>query len=806
MLDVLYAAARSVRRNWIFSVTVVVLIAVGIGIVSSTFALVDAVILRKLPVADPDRLVNINSVNEEGQAAIPRSIYRGMVQRFGAEAQMFGWTQSVVQVDINGESQMAGVLYVTGAYHTVMGGRPELGRLLTRDETDPSAVISDRFWRRSFGGDPNVLGKTIYVGNLPLIIIGVTRSDYRDVGNFARPDLTIPLDIGMRLENVSTQMAERYGLEITALLAPGVTITQAQAQLNGWWPELLVETVPAGRMLEPWQRGIGSKVLAWPGSHGRNWVSKELIRALLIALGMAAILLFTVCANVGGLMVARGISRERETAIRLALGARYRHIVRQWLAESLLLSALAAPCGMLLAWWGARFGAGFLPYRDMDYGVAINAHVIAVAIGLSLVTTAIAGLLPAFRIRSLNAVEIVKTGNPLASIRFGLRKTLIAAQVATAVLLLVASASFLQTIVALLDANLGFDPHHTFVFMLTGKTPWSNAGPAYFQELQQRVRSLPGVQSAALADSAPMQMSAASPRTVSIPGEAFVTSANSFCVWPGFFQTVGLALVNGRDFNLSDRDAVVLTEDLAHQLFQHESPLGQSISIGSLANTSAKLSNLLVIGIVGNAKLTSPGQQNMRAVFLPCVRDWNPPETRYGMALVVRTTGTISGLETGVRQEIEGMDKQFVYRVATGDELVDGSIRRERILASISSLFGTISLFLALVGIYALIAYIVACRRRELGIRMALGARRFDLVSLLLREIVPVILIGELIGIGIALAAGRVFQSFLFGATRGQARPMIVALFVMTAVGVLATYLPVYRAAKLDPARALHHD
>jgi putative ABC transport system permease protein len=805
MSDDVRVAQRYLSRNVFFTLCCVLLVSLGVGILSSTFALVDAVVLRKLPLQDADRLVNINSLDANGESAVPRSIYLQMRDGYPAVSQLFSWTQGLTQVQIREKTAMASVLYVEGPYYNVMAGVPELGRLLSPNEVGPFVVLSDRFWRTNLGADPNVIGSVIRSGSISLTILGVTRPDYRDIGNFVRPDLTLPFAVGMTLGNYAPSASERYRVEVAGLLQPGVNIPQAQAQLDAFWPQVLQNTVPSGMTLDEWQRKVGQRARVWSGSRGRNWLPKELKRSLIFALGMAAILLITVCANVSGLILARNVDRQREFAIRVAVGASVWQMVRQSLAENLLLSAAAIPGALLMAWWGSRLGASYLPYPDMDYGIDINARVVLLAIALIVLTTVFSGLLPLLRIRTLNIAGLVQGGNPLSSTRIGFRKLLLSAQIAMSVLLLIAAGLFVQTIIGLLGLNLGFNPHGTLVFMITGKTPWTSASAGYFEELQDAVRTLPGVREAVLASSAPLQLSQIFPEDVKNSDGTQVVSADPVCVWPGFFDTTQIRFVEGRDFNFSDRDAVVLTEDLASQLFPQQPAVGRYISLHS-ASVKGPGSNLSVIGVVHNARISSPTQLHLRSFFTPCLRDWTAPETRYAMTLLVRTQGDIAGLKDEVRSAVEQRGKQFVFRVTTGDELVGRSMRHERMLATLSSVFGTTCLLLSAVGLYALIAFIANTREREMAIRLALGASRLRVAVLILGEILAVLLIGELCGLAIAIPAKRLAETFVFGAAAWQAVPIIFAILLMFVTGMFAAYWPVQRLTRIDPSRALHHE
>ena len=526
---------------------------------------------------------------------------------------------------------------------------------------------------------------------------------------------------------------------------------------------------------------------------------------MLIVLGMALVILVTVWANIAGLFVARGLRKQKDLAIRLALGAGHMRIVRECVAEALILSSIGAIVGAVLAKWVASSaGTHLLPVGDADFDVTLNGRVVAGTIALAILTAVMAAIAAAARVMNISIIDVVKTGNPLSNARAGLRKVLLSVQVGTAVLLLCGSALFLQTMQKLTTADLGFQPQGLSAFMLAGKAPWSNAGPDYFRELQDRIRNLPGVVAVGLTNNAPMEMGRDFPEPVSTGSGGPSGSGARYCVWPGAFRALGTPLLEGRDFTAQDHDTVILDRELAGTLFGTATALGRTIVAGQPSRTQPP-HPLVVVGVSGALKLVS-ARQPARSFFVPCVREWKSPETAYAMTLVVRSARPLSALEPEGRKEVNPLGEPFVYRLATEPQLIASSTHYERMLATVATVFGTPSLVLAAVGLYALIAFVVASRMREFGIRMAVGASGRDLMWLVNREVLGVVAIGSAAGLAASFLLAKSLASFLFGVQPADVPTFAAVVVLTTLVAMVAAYLPGRRASRLDPACVLRQD
>jgi predicted permease len=598
-------------------------------------------------------------------------------------------------------------------------------------------------------------------------------------------------------------------VEVTARLKKRVTLAQVQHRLDALWPRLLAETIPPGQSLEEWTRTAGAQARVLPGSRGIVWTDDRLPRATVALFFLAGLVLLAMCSNLAGLLLSRGLSRQMEFAVRMALGATRGDVVRHALAEVFVLSVFGGLAAILLAIWLTRLCSELLSlgnpvgFLGLDYRVRVDGRVAAFAVVAALATAMAAQIIAALRFSSMDIGDLLRLGGLNVSARFSSRKVMLAIQVAAAMVLVSGSVVFVRTLQLLARVDGGFRTEGVLIFRLAGRMPWSEGRPEFFQELLRRVRAIPSVAAAGLADRVPMEWNydTADPISASHGSSTLEVKSDSGCTWPGFFEALKIPLVAGRDFRESDQDAVLLTRELAHGLFRGVDPLGSYVRIGK----APQVQTLQVIGVIGDVRFRSPRQEETRMFFAPCRQVWKGTQTSYAMSLAVRARGAPAEVESAVRREIEAMGRQAVYQVISLEGLVAKSTRNESILATIAAWFGAFTLVLTCAGVYALIDLTASARRRELGIRMALGANGRIILQLLLKDLVRVIGLGACAGLVVTAAVARVYRAFLYGMAESEPLLMSLALAIVILSALAAALLPAWRAARLDPGSVLRH-
>jgi predicted permease len=777
---------------------VALLIALGIGMTSATFAIVDAVLLRKLPVPNPDELIHIAGATEDMGGTLPLSVFERLDRKLATAAGVFAWISTGVDVQFPDRAEVAGILGVTGDYYAMMGARPQLGRLLLPSDTEAVAVVSDGFWRDYLGADPDVIGKTIRAGIIPLVVVGVTEPRFQDADSLSRQSLTVPINVGMRIMSISAEQAAGLPVTVVARLTPGATMNQALAELEAMWPGLVGATLPSGQNLDQWTRQVGQKPQLQPFNRGRRSVADRLRPGLLLVFALAVVMLAGVCVNVAGLLLASGFQRQNEVAVQIAIGASRWRIARQWLAEALLLGALGAVGGVLLSSWFAPLGAHLVPYTT-GIDIVVDVRIATLAGLTAIVAALLSALIPALRVSAIQPAGLIKSWDPLSARRLNLRKMLLALQVAISVVLLVGSSLFVGTLAGLTQVELGFQPDHVVTALLAGKSPWRDAGADYFRQLIERARSIPGVRMASLVSRPPMERSREALEPMKAEGSPLESTAMRVCTWPGLFETLGMPLYRGRDFNYIDRDAAIISSELEAELFPGGDAIGSIIRAGNRDRPV----HLNVVGVAGNARFATLRQSHTRTFFVPCAREWPARQTGIVMSLLARIEPGATGVEQALRQEVENMGLQFVRRTTTLPMLIDDSLKQERMLATVSTSFGFISLILTSVGLYALVAFLVRSRLREIGIRIALGATGRQVAWLVQKEILWTVLAGAAMGLAAAAAASHWISSFLFGMAPTDPVALAGSVLALLFVGAAAGYIPARRASALEPSATL---
>ena len=786
----LRSAWQTLARSRSVAGLIVALIAIGIGLNSAVFTVLDQMVLRKIAVTDPDRLVHFNGFSGGFREPVPYTILQRLRERTDLFAGVSGWIDQVVPIEVDGETAPALMVRVDGDFYRVTGAHPQIGRMLTREDSGPVAVISDQFWKGRLGGDPNVLGRTVRIGKAVLTIVGVMPKQFSGMIANVSSDVSVPLNAF----KVSR-------LEPVARLQPGVTLESAAAQIQAMWPRLVAETVPPKRSAIEWTADSGATVSVESASRGEFLWRAEYERPLVLLLGMAALVLLIVCANLAGLLLARGVSRQKEMAIRMALGASRARLVRQFLLESLILAFAGGAVGLLIARWGSSVGASFLPMGNVPFDDGMNPRALGFAAGLSSLTTLAFGLMPAILTTRISVIQAIKGATGSRSSGHGIRRNLLVMQVALSVVLAAGALLFAITLARLAAEPLGFHYDRVLVLVVQGKSSNLELGREYFNELLRRLRALPGVEGVSIANEMPMQYPNYGGRgELSASAEAWET-AEAHCAFPEYFATLGAPVLQGRAFRSQEANSIVISQMLSRRLFGAKSSIGRTLR----EKREGKTTDREVVGVVGDMKYGSPRAQTAPAFYLPCLQEWTPKDAgTNGMSIAVRGAG--AGLERAVRREIEALGRQVVFRATPLRDLVGLRMLRERMFLVVTSVYGVVTLAVVGVGLYGLMIFLVASRTREIGIRIAIGARRGDVLWLLAREVLLVLGTGLGFGIVGAVMGTKLVASYLFGAEALE--PLVFALtaLVLALIGAAAAFVPARQALAVQPMDALRQE
>jgi putative ABC transport system permease protein len=808
LLQDLRFGARGLLKNPAFTGVAVLALALGVAANTAIFSVVHAVLLNPLPYRDASRLAMVweyNRPRDQHQNVINPGNFLDWKEQTDAFEDMAAFYDSRLNLTEAGEPGEVTVQFANANLLTLLGADPLIGRNFTPDDARPDAqsvvIISHQLWQGRFGGDPSVLGRTLRLNGGPAEVIGVMPAGFQFFvrkGSLAGKPADMWSPFGWTEQNRVRR--GRY-MSAVARLKPGVTREQAQGQLSQL----------AARLEEQhpqFNKGWGVELVSL-----RDQFSGELRPALWVLLGAVGFLLLIACANVANLLLARGAARQKEVALRTALGATRGRIVRQLLTESLLLAAAGGAAGLLLAWWGVELLAALSPRDLVDLGnVRLNLPVLGFTLLVTLLTGLLFGLAPALQASKTDFVETLKEGGRGGTggrRRARLRGAFVVTEVALALILLVGAGLMLRSFARLQSVSPGFDPEGvlTMRVVLPGlKYAQPQQKTAFFRQAVERLRSLPGAESASAVSFLPLTGSAAATR-FSItdrpeppPEQALATDVR--VTDEHFFRVMRIPLLRGRTYDEREaqeaRRVVVVNEALARKYFPGEDPIGKRLIVQMKQNPEPTE----IIGIVGDVK-----HKGLDAEANPTVY-WPHPELPYnGMSLVVRAKGDPSALAAAAQREIQAIDpEQPVADVRTMTQWMAESVGRARFSAQLLAVFAVLALALATVGIYGVISYSVTQRTHELGVRIALGAQHSDVLRLVVGQGLALAALGLAIGLAGAFALTRLMRSLLYevSATDPLTYGGLSAFLLL--VAFLACYVPARRATKVDPMVALRYE
>jgi predicted permease len=818
-----------------FTAVAVLSLALGIGANTAIFSLVDPIVIKLLPVKDPERLVVLETVDQRGD--VRERFSYPLFEQLRARTQVFSGifaTNYPDRVEMIGpepgnRTEEARLQLVSGEYFQVLGVKAVLGRTLTTadDQTPgahPMAVLSYPFWQRRFAGDASVMGQDITLNNQPFTIIGVTAPEFFGTILGKEPDIWAPLMMDTIYGRGASDLriVNRDWLRIMARRQPGVREEQAQAALDIFLGQIKSEPSDLGK--HAWM----SKILLSSGRQGfKGWLGVRVSQPLLILMAVVGLALLIACANVANLLLARAAGRQKEVAIRLTIGAGRFRLVRQFLTESALLAVAGAALGLLFAWWGCDLILALISEYDSSItlgsiGAIPNARVLGFTIVVSLFATLLFGLAPALIATRQDVNTALNAPAPPRS-RLSLSRSLVIAQVALSLLLLTGAGLFVRTLHNLRTRDFGFATEQIIQGWIVAEESGYKAEqrPDLYRRILERLNSAPGIRSATMAEAGFLFGVTDGSCCIAVEGYTYQPDEERRIrtngVRPGYFQTIGLPLLLGRDFTQQEirsepekfAKVAIINETMARRYFGTANPLGKRFGwddprIGKgypqwlPRFERGDPRQFEIIGVAKDAVHNRIRSETLPLIYFP---------SQDGDTLVARAAGPAAPLAATILREIQAVDKNLVIAdIRTSSQLIDQELFLERLLAKLSSFFALLALLLASIGLYGVMSYDVERRTHEIGIRMALGAQRRDVIGLVLRETMLLVVIGVIIGLSAAIGATRLITSLLYGLTPNDPLTITLASLLLLTVAALAGYLPARRAARVDPMVALKHE
>jgi predicted permease len=835
---------RMLARTPGFTGIAVLTLALGIGANTAIFTLLDQVLLRLLPVKDPQQLVLLSMRGRHygsnwGGNAISHPMFRDFRAHNEVFTDMFCRFPNAASLSFGGQSERVQVELVSGTYFSTLGVVPALGRVLTQEDDKvpsghPYVVLNYNFWKTRFAGDPQINGKTVLLNNYKMTIVGVAQAGFDGVELGFSPKIFVPIMMQAQIivGNPEDMLKERRNRWVNAFgrLKPGITQKQAKASLQPFMHAMLEEEVqlPAFAHASKYDRDEFLKcwIDVLPGSQGRSYLRRQLTTPLWVLMATTGVVLLIACANLANLLLVRGSSRIKEIAVRLAMGATRGRIIGQLLVESLTLSVLGGLAGLAVAYWADR--ALLKIYLPSDSGgihisSAPDLRILLFNLGVTVLTGISFGLVPALQTTKPNLAGTLKdqAGAVVGgSGHIRLRKGLVVAQVTLSLVLLVGAGLFVRSLANLRNLGPGFPPERLVGFQidpsLNGYSP--ERLKVFYPQLSDALSAIPGVQSVGLASMRILEDNewdsgmSVEGFTPAKPDEHAQPYMNQ--IGPNYFATLGVPVVSGRDFRITDnRDVkhgpevwnwvpttVMINEKFAKKYFGGRNPIGLHIGFGTDPGTPTDME---IIGVVKDFKYAGLRDEIPEQAFIPYLASRQLGE----MTVYVRTTGDPNQAMMAIRAKVREMDSNLpVYAMRTTETQINNSLSTERMIASLSAVFGCLATLLAAIGLYGVMAYTVAQRTREVGIRIALGAARPDVIWLVMREVLLLVTIGMVVGVTASLALTRVVQSQLFGLTPHDPLTLGMATVGLAVVAWAAGYIPALRASRLDPMAALRYE
>jgi putative ABC transport system permease protein len=818
-----------------FALVAILTLALGVGANAAIFQLIDAVRLRTLPVKEPDRLAivhidkqhwgsgNFNGPYSEFSFPLWQQVQKRQ-QAFSSIAAWGGGAGQELNLARGGEVDMAHVIWASGEFFDTLGVRPMLGRLISdaddREGCSGIVNISYAFWQRRYGGAASVIGKTLTLDGHPFPIMGVTPPSFYGVSVGDRFDVAIPLctepTIGGQFSRITGDRArESWWLSVFGRLKPGWDLKRASAQLAVIASSSLHETIPPQYDAEGVKHYLAYKFEAWPAANGFSQMRRDSSDPLWLLLGLSGLVLLIACANLANLMLARASAREREVAVRLALGASRARLVRQLISESALLATAGTVCGGLLAAALSRFLVAFIstPDNPVFLDMPTDWRVLGFAAGLAVLTTLLFGLAPALRSGNVPPGAVLKIGGrgmTAGRERFRFQRILVASQVALSLVLLAGALLFAQSLRNLMTRNPGFQQNEVLVADVDFtrlELPTAQQEP-FTRDLLERIRAIPGVAAAAASGRSPVNGNTSNDWILDDKGGHPNGAAFEDYVTPGYFQAIEIPMLAGRDFNSNDsanspRVAVINQTFVKKFLNGAQNAIGERFRVWTPPGKPARY--YTVVGEVKDSVYNDMHEPMQPVMYFPRTQI-DPPFAYPGATLLIRSRDNAAGLFNSVKETIAGANPEIDIHFKLLRTQIRDSLVQDELMATLCGFFGALAVLLAAVGLYGVISYTVAQRTNEIGVRMALGAQRGGVVRLILGEVALLIAIGLAVGMALTLAGSKAASSLLFGLKPRDPLTLALAVSILAAIGLAASFLPAHRASRLDPMAALRYE
>jgi putative ABC transport system permease protein len=823
---------RVLGKNPGFTIIAVITLALGIGANTAIFSLMNQILLRRLPVRNPSELVVLHApgpstgrISSDGDVTESFSypMYKGLRDGAANVIGLVARSSSDASLASQGQTERGRLELVTGNYFDVLGVSPVIGRLFNpQDDNSPGgntlAVLSYNYWTRHFGADPNVLNKSILVNNVPMTIVGVARSGFTGVQIGQTPDVFVPMSMAkqMTFDDGALDEWNDYWMKVLGRRNPGVNNAQARSGLNAAYHPLLEENLTKTHLNDQKRQAfLAKQIVLEPGARGRNVIQRDSGPQLLLLFAMVALVLLIACTNVANLLLARGASRQREFAIRSAMGATRGRIVRQLVIESMLCAVAGGAVGIAIGSW---LIAELTPIVTVNAGIdglkaQLDPAVLIYAIAATLFSGIFFGVLPAWRVTRNSVTDVIKdqgstSSASVAHVRF--RKVLVAGQVAFTLLLLAGAALFTRTLWNLRNVDLGLRTEHVISFTIS---PALN-GYDYprtvrlIDDLRQRLAALPGVRSVTSSELGALTGDS-SGSNITAEGGAEVPedlqTVNYVATGPAYFSTFRVPLVSGREFKEADNatapKVAVISETVAKRFFPGRNPIGMKFCFGGGNKVKP---DITVVGVVRDMN-----QDHVKSItpnpylYVP----YSQRDSLFGMSFYANTERDPLLLASSMQTAVRDADPNLpVYNLKTMDRVVEEDLFSARMVAVLSGAFAGLAALLAALGIYGVLAFLVVQRTREIGIRMAVGAESRDIRMLIVKEVGSMLIAGVVVGLPLAYALARLSESLLFGVNANNPLIYAVGLVLIAVVAVVACYVPARRATRVDPLVALRHD
>ena len=823
-------AFRGLRRNPLFATVAILSLALGIGANTAIFTLIDQILLRKLPVAAPEQLVMLHQTGSHngsnmGSRMHSYPIYQDYQQKAEPLSEVLCRRQIAASISIENQTERVEAEMVSGNYFSMLGVGAAIGRVFNSKEDDqvyqghPVVVLGYDYWVSRFARDPGVLGKKILVNNYPMTIVGVSEAGFAGLDPVQSPQIRVPIQMKPQMAPDWTwvHMDDRRTrwVQVFGRLKPGYTVESAQAPMQGLFTQIRTyeTTLPAAKEWSAYSREqfLKGGLVVTPAAMGYSGLRNQFSTALVVLMCMVGVVLLIACANVANLLIARGFMRQREIAVRLSLGASRGRLVRQLLVESLVLSFAGGVAGLALAVGLTRGLLSLIPAGGQP--LLVNAwpdlRILGFTLALTFVTGIIFGLLPALRASRPDPWTTLKdTVGSIAGAggSLFLRKGLVTVQVALSFLLLFGAGLFVRSLQNLKTTDTGVKLDNLVTFQLSPDLSGYDDERAvmFYRQLLERLRSAPGVKSAAIA-AVPILSGDEWDSSMAVEGHRFADGEDMQAFMnslsPGYFETMQIPFLDGRDFRLSDvkreRTVAIVNRRFAEHFFKGKSAVGKRLGWGGGPNSKLTIE---IIGVVENSLYEGPREGIRRQVFVP---NWG----KGGVAFYVRAQTASAAAYNVIRNEVKQLDAGMpVYQLKTLEGQLDETLLTDRLIALLSGGFGLLATILASIGLYGVMAFVVARRKKELGIRLALGAQPSRVIWMVMREVLLLLSIGLAVGIPAALSLGQFVSSQLYGIQPRDPWIAGATMALLAVVSVAAGLIPAHRASRIDPIMALRYE